>query len=433
MKIRVSNKLNNLAKLFGRETPIYIVGGYVRDCLLGVYNTDIDLSGALTPDEVAFRLEGTPYRITVKDKTLGAIKIECGRECYEYTTFRVEEYDKDGGHYPSNVHFTTSIVEDARRRDFTVNAIYYNILTREIIDLYKGEHDIREKCIKCIETPEYVFKDDGLRILRMIRLSAELGFTIDQDTLYVAAQQVHKLESISRERMSSEFIKIIYASHKYCMKHNNDRGVQGVKLFDKLGLWKYINKNDDYLMILSGVGSFLKCYKYASKVNALLSFVVDAYMYINNFGDKVQPKEFIKTIFGPRGINIDKDIVNSLSEDLDLVMYITDRQLSDRDFTLCVAYRYADLTRLSEVIGSVLPGINKRIYLEHRRLIKIKAPLQTDALKISIDDIVGELGCEESHGAVLHKELQDLCVLEPRLNNSNALMQEVRSHKDRGE
>ena len=154
IKIKVSDNLIILAKAL--SCPLYIVGGRVRDSIIGYNNDDIDICSACSVEEVLDACKKLKYKVDVVNKRLGTLLIRPNEnEHYEYTPFRKENYTK--GHSPDSVEFVRDISVDASRRDFAINCIYYNVLTGEIFDPYDGIKDINKKCVKCVETPSKVF------------------------------------------------------------------------------------------------------------------------------------------------------------------------------------------------------------------------------------------------------------------------------------
>src|SRR5574344_1102136 len=148
MKDHITPNLLKLARLFKKKGELYIVGGYVRNALLGIYETDIDLASKLTNEEIKELLFGTKYEIKETSKKLGTLIISLGEEKWEHATFRKETYAEGGEHTPISVEFIDDIKEDAKRRDFTVNAIYYNILKDEFIDFYTGIKDVKKHILR---------------------------------------------------------------------------------------------------------------------------------------------------------------------------------------------------------------------------------------------------------------------------------------------
>ena len=128
---------------------------------------------------------------------MGTAIISCGDESYQYSCFRREQYGDGGAHSPVTVEFIKDIREDAKRRDFTVNALYYDISKDEILDFYTGVADIHSKLLRTVETPEEVLSKDGVRILRLFRFQSELGFKIEKNTLDAAIKYARNVKSLS--------------------------------------------------------------------------------------------------------------------------------------------------------------------------------------------------------------------------------------------
>ena len=213
--LNVSGNLEKLALKLKNKAELFLVGGYVRNGLLGFYETDVDLASELTPDELKSYLKHTDFKVKDKSKKLGTVTIEIEGEVYEHTTFRKEMYDGSGKHTPEKIEFVKDIREDAKRRDFTCNAIYYSLTKKQYVDVYSGKYDIIRRQIKCIETPEHVFINDGVRILRMIRQAAELNFDIEKETYLYAKKMVYRLKDVSGQRKFSELKLMLEADKKY--------------------------------------------------------------------------------------------------------------------------------------------------------------------------------------------------------------------------
>ena len=189
----------------------YIVGGYVRDYCLGRVSDDIDICGTMPYDKMQELCKCLKFRVDIVNKRLGTLLISPEEGVhFEYTPFRVENY-VNGNHSPESVEFVNDIAIDARRRDFTINCIYVNVLTKEVFDPYGGVKDIEKRVVKAIETPEKVFSSDGLRILRLVRFASALNFDIDRKTLKIAREMSFQLRDISAERKKHELDQIVVA------------------------------------------------------------------------------------------------------------------------------------------------------------------------------------------------------------------------------
>jgi len=231
----LSSNLRQLSSLF--PSPLYVVGGAVRDALLGFKNYDYDLASALTPPEVFALLKNSGFRVVHTSFKLHTLRIMKDGECYEYTSFRKDSYAENGAHTPLSVKLTNSIEEDAFRRDFSVNALYFDIQKEEYVDPTGGMQDIKEKKLRAVRCPYEVIAEDALRILRLVRFSAELGFSIEEQTFLAAKERIESLQSISKERIREEFNKMLVADQR--------NGVEGahlraLRILDDLGAFSYI-------------------------------------------------------------------------------------------------------------------------------------------------------------------------------------------------
>ncbi len=233
MELVVSNNLKKLATAL--DGKLYIVGGYVRNAIMGMASDDIDICSPFLSEEVQERCKEIGLKTKVINAKLGTLLVSTNDgENYEYTPFRRENYIK-GNHLPESVEFVDDILVDAKRRDFTCNTIYYNVLSGKIFDPYNGKADIENKVLRCIETPLFVFSSDGLRLLRMVRFACELGFKIDAKTFKTASEMVYQLRSITAERKLMELNKIVVADFKYGVNKN-----EFIRYFNGLNIYKYL-------------------------------------------------------------------------------------------------------------------------------------------------------------------------------------------------
>lgn len=208
-------KLNNLVKAFHMKGfEIYAVGGCVRDFIMNYHPKDIDFcTNATTKQmyEVARTLVQELHEecyIIPTGEEFGTLTFhfhEGGQ--YEVTSYRREGAYHDGRH-PDEVVFTTSIVEDLARRDFTCNAIAMEWETKELIDPFGGETDIKNGVIRCVGNPKERFEEDALRILRLARFAIKYNFKIEDSTLKAAIELINNVKKVSWERIGAEFTKI---------------------------------------------------------------------------------------------------------------------------------------------------------------------------------------------------------------------------------
>ena len=181
----------------------YIVGGCVRDILLGKMPSDFDITTSAKPEEIISLFEKT-IPTGIKH---GTVTVIIENEPIEVTTFRTEGIYTDNRR-PQSVEFVTDLREDLSRRDFTVNAMAYNENTG-VIDYFGGKDDLKAKILKAVGNPERRFTEDALRILRLFRFASTLNFGIEENTFNAAIKCSHLLENVSRERIFKELKKAV--------------------------------------------------------------------------------------------------------------------------------------------------------------------------------------------------------------------------------
>lgn len=234
MFIEVPDSLKRLSKFFPEN--LYVVGGYVRNKILGLSCDDIDITSSVDVEEVSKRLKGSEFSVKIKNLKFGTILITSGKVSFEYTAFRREVYADNGGHCPIRVEKAEKLEEDAVRRDFTINAIYYNVNKDECVDLFHGVVDLSQKLIRCTIEPDRILRNDGERILRMVRIAGEIGLRIEKQTLISAKKFVLNLQDISGNRKLLEIEKILYCDKRYNRKPASFK--KAMKLLNVLGVWK---------------------------------------------------------------------------------------------------------------------------------------------------------------------------------------------------
>ncbi|MCR4726454.1 MAG: CCA tRNA nucleotidyltransferase [Clostridia bacterium] len=225
-----------ILSLLKDKAPLYLVGGAVRDELLSYPVSDVDLCGPLAPEELEKKLCGL-FAFKDVNPRIGTVKISMGNEFCEYTRFRRDSYPiSSGRHTPSEVTFVETLEEDAFRRDFTVNALYKRLSDGALFDPTGGMDDLKNKVIRTTREPEKVFSEDGLRLLRLVRFAASLGFEIEEKTFAAAKKFAPLLADISPERIREEFMKILVADERYGVRGAVYRALE---LMRELGLYEY--------------------------------------------------------------------------------------------------------------------------------------------------------------------------------------------------
>jgi poly(A) polymerase/tRNA nucleotidyltransferase (CCA-adding enzyme) len=217
----------------------YLIGGCVRDIFIKVKPKDWDVTTNAKPEEIIKTFPDTFYENvygtvgvvneTVSDETLKVIEI---------TPYRLESEYSDNRR-PDRVTFSNNLEDDLKRRDFTINAIALSLDEKgsedgfykgHIVDLFDGQEDLKNKILRTVGNPHERFQEDGLRILRAVRIGNYVGFEIDSETEKALAEESHLLSNIAKERIREEFMKIIMSKEP----------AQGLKSCQKFGLLKYI-------------------------------------------------------------------------------------------------------------------------------------------------------------------------------------------------
>ncbi|MBR6039981.1 MAG: CCA tRNA nucleotidyltransferase [Clostridia bacterium] len=209
--LELPTALRDFAESLERDgVTLYAVGGSVRDALLGREVHDVDLASRLRPEEMLERAKanGVPARIV--QQTLGTVLLTIDGTDYEHTTFRTESYGAGGVHRPDAVRFSDSPEVDAFRRDFSVNALYESVTDGTILDPTGGLADLENRVLRTTtKDPAVILRDDGLRILRLVRFAAALDFSIDPLTLEAAKANAALLDDVAWERRRQELDRIL--------------------------------------------------------------------------------------------------------------------------------------------------------------------------------------------------------------------------------
>lgn len=186
----------------------FLVGGCVRDLLLGKNPKDWDIATNATPEEIQAVFPDSFY-----ENDFGTVGVKTESENDTEKVVEVTPYRKEGTYSdarrPDSVEFGVSLSEDLTRRDFTVNAIAYRVGTEELVDEHNGREDLQKKILRTVGDPKERFREDALRMMRAIRLSAELNFAIADETAAAIVTESHQLAKISKERIRDEFIRIV--------------------------------------------------------------------------------------------------------------------------------------------------------------------------------------------------------------------------------
>jgi tRNA nucleotidyltransferase/poly(A) polymerase len=219
-----------ITELRGRGYKAYLVGGCVRDMVMGLEPADYDIATSARPEEI--------IKIFPRTESIGAqfgvvLVIHRGHP-FEVATFRSDEAYVDGRR-PTGVVFTDA-KQDVLRRDFTINGLLYDPVTKEVIDYVEGQADIQAKLVRAIGDPQARFEEDKLRILRAVRFGARLGYEIESETWKAVCAMAGKIHQVSSERVREELSRIL----------TEGQAARGFRLLDESGLRREILPEVDW-------------------------------------------------------------------------------------------------------------------------------------------------------------------------------------------
>ena len=375
----------------------YIVGGSLRDMLLGRTPNDWDVTTSALPERVCEIFRAAGYSVVPTGIKHGTVTVLCGGESVEVTTFRFDGEYKDSRH-PDKVTFTRDISDDLSRRDFTVNAIAYN--PRDgLIDLFGGREDIEKRLIRCVGDPEKRFAEDALRILRAFRFMSKLDFEIDGETLRGTKKMRHGLEKVSRERIFAEMSGLLVGKS----------AGRSLELMEKTGILP---------VIFEGYGEYLPSTQVIDRLSPVLSLRLAA-LFIN------------------APVNMRHEWINSLRMSNELrsqVLKLLETRNVHPEISLYGArrflVRYGDLSDLAFELLSLTDFSIDEFEPFLRAAQKEEFPRSIKELAINGSDLMAVgIKSGEALGAMLEK-LFDASLRDPSLNVREKLLEMTKSHKE---
>lgn len=277
MKILMPEKVKHIIEMLNQHGfEAYVVGGCVRDMVLDREPEDWDITTSATPFEVK-----KIFRRTVDTGIQhGTVTILLDKDHYEVTTYRLDGAYEDNRH-PKEVTFTANLTEDLRRRDFTINAMAYNE-QEGFVDQFGGMEDLKNGLIRCVGSAEERFNEDALRILRAVRFSAQLGFTIEPQTKKAVQEKVELLQNISAERIRVELTKLLISNHPDRLYFLYESGITRMILpeFDKAMTTEQLNVHHIYsvgehtIRAVEAVAGLLEDNKFSQKERSILRWTM---------------------------------------------------------------------------------------------------------------------------------------------------------------
>ncbi|MGN0482852.1 MAG: CCA tRNA nucleotidyltransferase [Lachnospiraceae bacterium] len=225
MRIQLPEKVQQIIQtLQSNGFEAYAVGGCIRDTLLGRTPGDWDITTSASPQQV----KALFHRTIDTGIQHGTVTVMLGKDGFEVTTYRIDGEYEDGRH-PKEVMFTSDLLEDLKRRDFTINAMAYND-TDGLIDAFDGAEDLKRNCIRCVGDAKQRFTEDALRMMRAVRFSAQLDFEIEKQTLQAICELAETLAKVSAERIQVELVKLLVSDHPERMRIVYETGLTKVFL-----------------------------------------------------------------------------------------------------------------------------------------------------------------------------------------------------------
>lgn len=225
MKIHLPDKVNFIIDTLNKHGfEGYAVGGCVRDSMLSRVPQDWDITTSAKPEQVK-----ALFRHTIDTGIQhGTVTVMLDHEGFEVTTYRIDGEYEDARH-PKEVQFTANLLEDLKRRDFTINAMAYNEKDG-LVDAFDGRGDLERGIVRCVGNPTERFTEDALRMLRAVRFAGQLGFVIDKDTKDAITKLAPTIAKVSAERIQIELVKLMQAKHPEEIKTAYETGLTKVFL-----------------------------------------------------------------------------------------------------------------------------------------------------------------------------------------------------------
>lgn len=447
--IKIPAEVKQIAEIFKKNNKtLYTVGGFNRDSYLGIQSLlrdDIDLCSNVKPKELFKMFEGTGFEIKNINESLGVMAI-VGKKRYEHATFRKEYYETES-HTPTKVEFINSLEEDAKRRDFRINAIYYNVSENSFIDPLGGIDDLRERKITTVKPPKIVFNDDPERILRLIRFASALGLSIPEEEMFYAKQNAYKIKFISKFRLRAEFERLLTADQLYPeLTYTRDAHFRAMLLLGELDAWKDIlpvmeDMKNTQVVDKKGEKIYdhiLNCLKNASPKIRLAVLLHDAgkvkTLELNKkmFG----AKEFVETIvnknLGLDGLGYAKQVVSKVTKTIigyDFNSWCLASKKTIKRFIFKNHDVIENIIEIKNVAKSEGKGSLRKIRAAeilrktYNEMLKEGAPFDLRDLKVNGDDIIKAF--PKINLEYLDNLLDDLlfeAALYPKKNNKQELL-----------
>lgn len=403
----------------------YIVGGCVRDCMMGRVPNDWDLATDAYPEDVLSLF--SDEHVLPTGLKHGTVTIMLDKRPYEVTTFRVEGRYSDFRR-PDYVMFTRSLEDDLKRRDFTINALAYND-AEGLIDISGGIDDIKNEIIRCVGDPDRRFNEDALRMLRAVRFSSQLGFHIEESTLCSICKNSELLKHISSERIREEFNKILVSD-----KPMNIMYLLSTKLM-KYIIPEFYDTYDDENILYSDFQNTVNMMESTGKDTVLRLALLLHKAIQRKSNDSIDGEAARRAGIILNRLRYDKATISKVKI---IIMYYNALILPEREHILrwlnkIGAQSFSDLLKVkrAELVKGEKAGL-----IQLKKVNEVFEYIKTNGLCFSRRQLgikgydLEELGIKE--GRVIGKimeELLDLVIQHPELNKRETLIEYVKSKK----
>lgn len=311
-----------IKKLYENKYEAFIVGGCVRDSILGINPNDYDITTNAKPDEIIDIFK--EYKTIDNGIKHGTVGLIVDNEIYEITTYRIESEYEDNRR-PKEVKFTNSITQDLKRRDFTINSMAYNH-KQGLIDKFSGIIDIHKGIVKTVGDPDERFNEDGLRIIRAIRFSSKLGFEIESSTLKSIYKNSKNINNISRERITDEVNKILLSKYpeKIYLLYET-------KIFENLGIYTKL-KEDDFRKLKKQLYMLSQCGETIEERLIMLEYLISltqlSYIDYNN---NIKPTNIISRLtYSNKIVNCFNNLMEYMFLDEKNISYIEIKKIANK-------------------------------------------------------------------------------------------------------
>jgi len=437
----IPNKIREIIDIFLKnKAEIYIVGGAVRDLILGREVKDWDFTTNLTPEEMKKLFPKNSFCNNV----FGTLSIvDKNKEIFEVTTFRTEKGYSDGRH-PDEVKWGKSLEEDLSRRDFTINAIAMDG-NKKIIDLYNGQTDLQNRLIRTVGNPDERFGEDALRMMRAVRIGGQIGFNIEEKTLKSIQKNAKLINNIARERIRDELFKILLCSTPSTgielLRQSGLLAEIMPELIDGLGIAQKGHHIDD--VWTHNLKTLDNCQS-KNQITRLAALVHDIGKPKSMYGEGKNRTFHNHEVYGSRiAVQIGKRLKLS-NKELDQLfrlvrwhMFTVQETQTDkavRRFIRNVTLEYIDemiAMRRADRLGSGAKETSWRWELFKKRIVEVqRQPFAVKDLKVSGEDVMKILNIKPGRkvGEVLNaifREVEE----EPELNKKEILMEKIKNLK----